>query len=171
MQDRRSDAEDECRVFRAPIRARSLEAEPFSGPRRGVERGWVGIGEPLSVSPADLDEAIRATTFQHSEKAGRMLRRFATIPRHALVWTRTAENEFRLGSDLSTWRYEASEENETGICQVRPIVWIDRVFDSGSVPARVILAFDRGGRNFQRIRDDQVEAASRQIWAEHAGDG
>jgi len=159
-------------VYRAPIRARSVEAGTFEGARRCVERALVGTGEPLMTNPADLEAAILAASEQHGAKAGRMLSRFAGIPEGALVWTRTGEDEYRLGRVAGPWRYDDSDEAlATGICQVRPADWLEDPFEFLVVPAAVTQTFARGGRNFQRIRDEECDRLTRDLWRATDGSG
>ena len=84
-----------------------------------------------------------------------------------LLWTRTDEELFRLGLLAGTWRYDLSHEAETtGIRHVRPVRWLDRCFDLSSTPPPVVDAFDRGGRNFQRIRDPEAQSATNRLWSQ-----
>lgn len=155
----------EAHVFRAPMRARSVDAGRFAGATHAVERSLIGTGEPLSRVPADLDEAVLAAIDELGEKSGRMLARFADLPDSSLVWTQTAEDEFRLGRIAGPWRYDESlPARRTGIHQVRPARWLPERFDPGSTPAGVIEVFRRGGLNLQRIHDPEAERASNRLW-------
>lgn len=147
------------------MRARSLDADKYEGAVYGVENSLVGTGEPLESVPGDLDQAVFETSRQHSEKSARMLERFAGLESGVLVWTRTGDDEFRLGMIEGPWRYEDSgETGQTGICQVRSASWLPQVFTHASVPSGVAATFNRGGRNFQRIRDRETEVQSTRLW-------
>ena len=159
--------EELAAIYRAPMRARSFDSGLFQGARLGTERGIVGIGEPLRETPETLDQAIRALAAKHSEKSARMLSRFAGLPEGTLVWTRTDEDVFRLGELSGPWWYDDSEAaGRTGIHQVRSAIWIPGAFDPESVPPAVLETFRRGGKNLQRIRDEDAEVASNRLWQE-----
>ena len=152
-------------VYRAPMRARTLDTGAFEGARLGTERGIVGIGEPLRETPPDLGRAILATADEHGDKAARMLNRFAELPEGTLVWTRTADEVFRLGVFAGPWWYDDSEAaDRTGIHQVRAAVWVPSALDPKTVPHAVLSTFDRGGKNLQRIRDEGAAIDSRRLW-------
>jgi hypothetical protein len=51
-----------------------------------------------------------------------------------------------------------------GIHHVRPVTWLDRPVGEDEVPAGVARAFARGGRNFQRTRDEQAERQTAKLW-------
>jgi hypothetical protein len=148
-------------VYRAPMRARDRDADPFAGSRSCVARELVGTGDPLARTPDDLDEAVILAGEEHGEKAARMLDRFACLPDGSVVWTRTDEDVYRLGRICGPWRYDDSREaSETGIHHVRPCEWVAGEFGPVEAPDAVIATFDRGGRNFQRIRDDSARLDS-----------
>ena len=152
-------------VYRAPMRARSVDAGSYPGARFGVANSLTGTGEPLSRAPVDLEEALVLSEEEHGAKSARMLERFAGLQDGTLVWTRTAEDEFRLGSLTGGWRYdESSEALRIGICQVRPTRWISDIFSHLTAPDAVGHTFSRGGRNFQRIRDPDTEERSSSLW-------
>lgn len=154
---------DRTEIYRFPMRARSVDEDEFDGASAGVARGIAGIGEPLGQPPANEDEAVLMTREEHGEKAGRMLDRFISLPSGTLVWTRTADDEFRLGSLTGCWRY-VDPRGRFGISNVRPADWLERTFDIAATPAGVVHTFDRGGRNFQRIRDDRAATESLELW-------
>jgi hypothetical protein len=143
------------------MRARSVEAPAGEGADEAVERGLVGIGEPLSGEPRTLDEAVAGLSESHGEKAGRLLRAFAGVPDGAFVWTRSSDGSFRLGRVAGPWRYRASR---TGIAHARPADWLDRSLGPDDVPAAVAATFARGGRNFQRIHSERAEEGTRSLW-------
>ncbi|MGK2932233.1 MAG: GAF domain-containing protein [Solirubrobacterales bacterium] len=146
------------KAYRAPMRARDRDESQFAGARFGVGRGLVGIGDHLPEPPANLDDAVAAAGIEHGEKAGRMLSRFADLPKGTFVWTQTGDREFRLGRIIGDWAYDDSASaREVGIHHVRPTDWLDEKFDLARTPLAVIDTFARGGRNFQRINSDRIE--------------
>lgn len=159
-------------VYRAPMRARSLDRGQFEGAAHGVAASVVGIGDRLDRPPGSLSAAILAATAEHGEKAGRMLARFAGLPDGSLVWAQTGETEFRLGALDGPWRYDDSPAaRRTGIHHVRPAQWLPARFGPEAVPGAVLDAFARGGRNLQRIGDPEAERRSRRLWAEAGPEG
>ena len=134
-------------IYRAPMRARGLEAPPGAGARFGVERGLVGIGD----GPADKD--------------ARMLRRFRDLPDGTLVWTRTEDGAYHLGRIAGPYRHDDSAAaREVGIVHVRPATWLDRPFGEDDVPADVAATFARGGRNLQRTHSTRAERSTAELW-------
>ena len=134
-------------VFRAPMRARDRDVPgaPF-----GLTRGLVGIGHG------------------DDEKSGRMRRRLEDLPDGTFVWTRDPDGWYHLGRIAGPYRRERSAAaRASGIVHVRPARWLGRPFGDDEVPPRVAYAFERGGRNLQRIRDDAAERRTAALWDEH----
>lgn len=156
-------------IYRAPMRARAMNAEREAGASFGLEYGVVGTGDALEGIPASLHQAIEETRGRYGEKAGRMLRTFAELPERTLVWTR-AHGFFRLGRISGPWRYDGSNAaRQVGIHNVRPADWLERPFGDDEVPVAVSATFARGGRNFQRIHDAGAEQRTVELWTEHGG--
>jgi hypothetical protein len=136
-------------VYRAPMRARDLDLPPGRGAEHGLARDLVGIGGDAS----------------RGEKGARLLHRFALVPEGSFVWTRATDGRYHLGRIRGPWRYDASPDaRATGIVHVRPATWLDRSFDESGVPAAVAATFARGGRNFQRTRDEAAERETERLW-------
>jgi len=147
------------------MRPRDRETGPFDGARHGVARGLVGIGFAIEPPPATLDEAIIAVHARHGAKAGRMLASFAEKSPEGYVWTRTGEDEFRLGRICGPWRYDDSPEaRATGIRHVRAAEWLPEPFGTAETPAAVVETFARGGRNFQQTHDEEAESVTDELW-------
>jgi hypothetical protein len=154
------------------MRARTREAPPGAGADFGIERGLVGIGEPVVPAPGTVAEAVCALSELHGAKAGRMLRRFAELPAGTLVWTQAGDRTYRLGSIAGVWRYDSSPvATELGITHVRPAIWSPRRHGALDVPAGVARTFARGGRNLQRIHDPAAERLSARQWAADENEG
>src|SRR5947209_8611297 len=123
-------------IYRAPMRARDRDIDPYAGARSGVACGLVGIG---AARPEQL-------------------KRFAELPEATFVWTRTGERSYRLGRIAGPCRYDDSPDaRETGIHHVRDAHWLDEEIGNGEVPAAVLATFARGGRNLQRTHDEDAE--------------
>ncbi len=132
-------------VFRAPMRARSLDAPPGAGAAFGLAHGLVGIGD------------------DPGEKAARMARRLAGLPDGTFVWTRDRDGLYWLGRIAGPARYDDSAEaREVGIHHVRPAAWLERPFGEHDAPTDVVATFARGGRNMQRIRGAERETS--RLW-------
>lgn len=154
-------------IYRAPMRARAIDAPRYAGARLGVEAGIVGIGEPVEGVPADLEEALELTAVAHGHKAARMLRHFAELDPGTLVWTQTGDEAWRLGRIRGSWRWDASASAaETGIHNVREAEWLAHEFGPDEAPSAVIVTFSRGGRNLQRTHDSAGEHESAALWEE-----
>ena len=146
------------------MRSRSVEAVSGAGAEFGLDARLVGIGEPLALVPGELAEAVDTTAAEHGAKAARLLDAFAAAEPGSFVWTRDEGGRFHLGRIMGGWRYERSAAAErVGIHHVRAARWRLALAPDG-VPPRVIYAFDRGGRNFQRIRDREAEEATAHLW-------
>lgn len=154
------------------MRARALDLQQFVGAAHGVKEGLVGTGDILDPEPEDLDEALELTAAAYGPKAVRMLERFAALPEGTLVWTRTGEDEFRLGSIEGRWRWDGSTAaRAVGIHNVRTTRWLDRAFGEDETPRAVVATFERGGKNFQRTNDAEAEQASSRLWRKHENHG
>lgn len=126
------------------------------------------MGGRLDAAPSDLDEATRRVDRQHGERVAARLERFAALPAGDFVWTRDAEAELWLGRIEGEWRFDASAAAwEVDLQHVRVCRWSDAPVPLPDVPAAVLATFARGGRNFQRVRDADAEAATCRWWAEH----
>ncbi len=157
-------------IYRAPMRARLLDAPAGAGAAHALLHGLVGIGDRLEAAPATIDAAVEAAAAEQGDKAGRMLRRFADLPDGAFVWTRTADGAYHLGRIAGPRRYDDSPASrDAGIHHVRPARWLDRPFGEDEVPAAVAETFARGGRNLQRTHGAAAEARTAELWAAHAG--
>lgn len=155
-------------IYRAPMRARAIDAPADAGAAFGLEHGLVGTGDALDRRPATLDDAVEAARARYGDKAARMLRRFAELPDGTFVWTK-ADGFFHLGRISGAWRYEDSRDaREVGIHHVRPAKWLARPFGDDEVPTAVAETFARGGRNFQRTHDANAERRTAELWAEHS---
>jgi hypothetical protein len=159
---------DRVPIFRASMRARDRDAPPGAGAEHGVEHGLVGTGDALARPPATIEEAVAAAAKAHGTKAGRMVRAFADVPDGVFVWTRTGDGAYRLGRVAGPWYYDDSPAaRAVGIHHARPARWLDRALGEDEVPPAVAATFARGGRNFQRTRDDGAERRTAELWDEH----
>jgi hypothetical protein len=134
------------------MRARDLDLPAGVGAEHAIRRGVVGIGPG------------------RGEKAARMLHRFATLPDGVFVWTRERGGAYRLGRISGPMREDSSRSaRAVGIVYVRPATWLRRAFAHGAVPGGVAATFARGGRNFQRIHDEQAERLTARFWSAGGG--
>ncbi len=148
------------------MRARDRDLPDGAGADHGIERGVVGIGDPLDGPPPEaIEEAVLRATEQHGERAGRLLSAFAGVEDGSFVWTRDGGGAYALGRIDGPWRCDGSAAaRRVGIVHVRPATWLQRRFGDGEVPAAVAATFARGGRNFQRTHDAQAEARTAELW-------
>jgi hypothetical protein len=154
------------------MRARDRDLPAGVGAARGLESGLVGIGDALARAPETLARAVAAATVEHGEKAGRMLQRFADLPRGTLVWTRGPNGAFHLGRIRGPWRYDDTPgARAVGIHHTRPTQWLGPSFGTDRVPVAVAAAFARGGRNLQRINDAAAKQQSEELWSTYAAEG
>ena len=140
---------DDAPIYRAPMRARDLEAPPGAGAEYGLAHGVVAI----AVGRGDRD--------------ARRLHRFALVPEGAFVWTRDRRGGYRLGQIRPGDVIEVGSETAavaTGMTHARPAQWLDRVFGGDEVPAAVAQTIHRGGRNFQRTHDEEAERLTAELW-------
>lgn len=154
-------------IHRAPMRARDHDAPPGAGAEHGLARGLVGTGDALDAVPATLADAVLAAARIRGERAARRLSRFAALPDGAFVWTRDCEGRYRVGRIHGPWRYDDSAAaRAVGIHHVRPARWLDDALDEDVVPPAVAATFARGGRNLQRIHDEEAERRTAALWRE-----
>ncbi len=152
-------------VYRAPMRARTLDLPAGAGAAHGVTHGLVGTGDALPTVPSSLEQAVDLAAREHGEKAGRMLARFAELPDGTFVWTRLADDTYRLGRITGPWRYDDSgAARAVGIHHVRDAEWLDRPIGDDVVPAAVAATFARGGRNVQQIHGEGLADATTALW-------
>lgn len=138
---------DRVSIYRAPMRARDLDIPPGVGAEHGIRHGVVGIG-PGSGS-----------------KAARMLHRFATLADGVFVWTRDCGGDYHLGRMSGPMSADCSPgARAVGIVYVRPTQWLQRALEESDIPRGVAATFARGGRNFQRIHDEESERLTAELW-------
>lgn len=152
-------------VYRAPMRSRRDDVDPWAGVRRALTLGVCGVGGRLRAAPTTLAEAVAAVAVEHDDRGAARVERFAGAPVGAWVWTREAEGVFRLGRLEGPWGYDGTTEAiDVDLVHVRPCTWASDRYAEHEVPAAVALAFRRGGRNFQRTHHPDVSAESERLW-------
>lgn len=159
MSDRPGKARGEAReaarppVYRAPMRSRDDAVDAAAAVERALATGICGIGGRQAPLPATLEAALRQEDAQRGERAARRLERFAAAPLGATVWTRDVDGHYWRGRLAGAWRYDRSAEAaEVDLVHVRACDWEANAVPMSEVPLAVRAAFDRGGRNWQRIR-------------------
>ncbi|MBJ7384985.1 MAG: GAF domain-containing protein [Mycolicibacterium sp.] len=156
----------EPEAYRAPMRSRRDDVPPEPSIRRGLAHGVCGFGGVLDVPPDDVDTAVRMAAAEHDERLARRIARFADVPDGAFAWTRDTDGLFWLGRLRGPWFYDTDPEaTAVDLVHVRRCDWQHRPVLPTEAPGAVLATFARGGRNFQRIRDAGVGAASLRIWA------
>ncbi|TWD80946.1 hypothetical protein FB561_2044 [Kribbella amoyensis] len=149
-------------VYRAPLRSRRDDVTPDSTVDRALVLGLCGFGGILRPPPIDLDDAVAGLAAAYDVRSARRLRRFAEVADGAFVWTREPGGDYHLGRIEGPWFYDdAPEAIAVDLVQVRRCSW--RAVDPVRVPGGVQETFDRGGRNFQRIRNPEVEIATARL--------
>jgi hypothetical protein len=148
------------------MRSRRDDVPPESSIRRGLSRGVCGFGGVLDVPPDDLDTAVRLAADRYGDGLARRIARFADVPDGAFAWTRDTDGLFWLGRLRGPWFYDTdADATAVDLVHVRRCDWQHRPVPPTKAPPAVLATFARGGRNFQRIHDDGVGAASLRIWA------
>jgi hypothetical protein len=152
-------------MFRAPMRSRSDAVDPGATVERALTRGFCGMGGVLHPPPTSIADAAAAAAAQHDERLARRIERFAAVPDGAFVWTRDVHGLFWLGRLRGPWFYDGSPEAvDVDLVHVRPCSWLDAPTADDRVPARVHVAFGRGGRNWQEIHDTAAASATAALW-------
>ena len=141
-------------VYRAPMRSRRDDVDPFSAVERALARGLCGMGEP------------------QEERAERRLERFARVPEGAFVWTRDVDGSLYLGRVYGALRRDdADEARRVDLVHVRDCRWrgdpVPAPVPDHMVPPAVTRTFGRGGRNFQQIHDPDVGRLTEALWSGH----
>lgn len=140
-------------VYRAPMWSRDDSVERWDGVRRALRLGLCGVGGRLEATPGDAEHAVREVDRFHGERMARRLERFMAVPDGAEVWTVDEDGLFHRGELTGTWRFDDAEAaRAVDLTHVRPCVWPERDVTPQRVPPAVLASFERGGRNFQRIR-------------------
>lgn len=154
-------------LFRAPMRSRRADIPEGIAVERALRHALCGFGGVLAPPPTSVAEAVERASTQHDDRLAARIARFADAPEGALVWTRDVDGLFWLGRLGGPWRYDDGEAaREADLTHVRPCEWLSAPVGEPAVPARVQLAFARGGKNWQGIRSDSALDATIDIWAE-----
>lgn len=139
--------------YRAPMRSRLDSVDADAAVERALDLGLVGVGGRLEAAPRDLRDALAQVSERHDERVAARLERFAAVADGAEVWTRDPAGLLHRGRVAGPWRYDADPAaHEVDLTHVRACRWEPAALAEHEVPAAVRAAFDRGGRNFQRIR-------------------
>lgn len=154
-----TDDTDPAPVFRAPMRSRSATIpDDGAAVERALEIGVVGIGDRID----DGDAGQR-------ERLARRVDRFASAPDGAFVITVDARGGIRLGRLDGAYRRDDSTAALTvDLVHVRPCRWRPDPLAADEIPAAVIQTLQRGGRNWQRVRDEDAEAQIAAVWESDA---
>lgn len=152
-------------VYRAPMRSRRSDAEPGAAVERALRLGLCGMGGVLAKGPSNTADALAALRSQYDERFAARVQRFAAAEDGSLVWTRDIDGLFWLGQLEGPWRYDgAAEATRVDLVHVRPCRWLDAPTAQQQVPAGVLAAFARGGKNWQRIHAPGVYPESKRLW-------
>ncbi|NPC96369.1 GAF domain-containing protein [Nocardioides sp. zg-DK7169] len=142
-------------TYRAPLRSRRDDVDPDLAQVRAVALGLVGIGGRLDPAPGPdtpREQVLARTVLEHGERVARRVERFAAVEEGSVVWTRDTDGRYRRGVLTGPWRYDSTREAcAADLVHVRPCDW-DEPVDEPQAPVAVVASFERGGRNFQRVR-------------------
>lgn len=133
-------------VYRAPLRSRCDDIDPQSTLERALSLGLCGFGDR-----------------GHGSQLARRVERFAELPDGSFVWTRDSDGLYWLGRIGGPYFYDADGEG-VDLVHVRPCRWLETPFIESACPPAVVATFGRGGRNFQRIRDECVGEQTLLLW-------
>lgn len=151
------------------MRSRDDRVPPGGAVERALALGLCGIGGRLDAPPPALSEALAAVDARFDERTARRLERFAAAPDGVFVWTRDVDGLAWLGRLTGPWHYDAAAEaSAVDLVHVRPCAWLPAPVPESRVPAAVRATFARGGRNWQRIRDDDVSRLSGLLYREQS---
>ncbi|MEH3143158.1 MAG: GAF domain-containing protein [Mycobacterium kyogaense] len=130
-------------VYRAPMRSRRDDLDPWLAVERALRLGLCGFGS------VDVPQ--------------RRIERFAAAADGSFVWTRDEDGLYLLGCLTGPYFYDA-DGVDVDLVHVRPCRWTQG-FDESRCPAAVVATFARGGRNFQQIHDARVGEESARLWS------
>lgn len=152
-------------VFRAPMRSRDDDVIDGPAVERALAIGVCGVGGRLDVAPDTIADALAAVDAAYGERMARRLERFAGVPEGAYVWTRDVDGLLWLGRITGPWRYDASAEaRAVDLVHVRACDWLERPVEPAAIPAGVLEAFARGGRNWQSISRGDAARLTAAVW-------
>lgn len=135
------------------MRSRDDAVDAAAAVGRALAIGVCGIGGRQAPPPATLVAALRREDAERGERSARRLERFAAAPLGATVWTRDGDGLYWRGRLAGPWRYDdRAGAAEVDLVHVRACDWEPAAVPMPEVPPAVRAAFDRGGRNWQRIR-------------------
>lgn len=133
-------------VYRAPLRSRRDDVDPWGAFERALSLGLCGFG-------GDRDP----------ERLARRIERFAEVADGSFVWSRDPDGRYRLGRLDGPYFYDA-DGADVDLVHVRPCGWRPEPVVESDAPPAVVATFGRGGRNFQRIHDADVGNQSARLW-------
>lgn len=162
---RRDDDVEGPAAYRAPMRSRDDDVSDGPAVERALALGLCGVGGRLDVTPASWADALAAVDAAHGERMARRLERFAGVPEGAFVWTRDVDGFLWLGRLAGPWRYDPSPEGRAvDLVHVRACDWLESPVEPAAVPAGVLEAFARGGRNWQSITRADSARLTADVW-------
>ena len=142
-------------VYRAPMRSRSDAVDHAAAVAWALAHGVVAVGRQPGDAASEADvERVRARED-----------RFCDVADGAFMWTWEIDQGPRLGRVAGPCR-TADDDRAAALdlAVLRPCTWIDGPLDPREVPPAVLATFERGGRNFQRVRSPAVEAQTLGTW-------
>ena len=130
------------------MRSRREDADPYGAVERALEAGLCGMGEVTD------------------DRSERRLERFAAVEVGAFVWTRDGDGLTSLGRLTGVVRRDDDPmAASVDLVHVRDCTWLPDPVPDAQLPRAVASTFARGGLNFQRIHDPQVERETATLWA------
>ncbi|MBB5741635.1 hypothetical protein HD600_000132 [Microbacterium ginsengiterrae] len=155
----------ELPVFRAPMRSRDDRIPAGSAVARALERGLCGLGGRLDTVPQSLRAAVARTAEAIGERAAQRLERFAAAPHGAFVWAKDAYDFLWLGRLTGDWHYDSNPGAwAVDLVHVRACTWSETPIPHDEAPPSVNATYARGGRNWQRIRDERAAPDTVRLW-------
>jgi hypothetical protein len=153
------------------MRSRDEDVPPGVAVERALAHGLCGIGGRLDAQPDSLTDALTLTDSVHGERAAQRLERFASAPRGAFVWTRDVYEFLWIGRIDGIWSYDTDPGAwAVDLVNVRPCLWSSEPVPYEEAPTGVLVAFHRGGRNWQQIRAPETAPDSARIWSRYGPD-
>ncbi|OBJ89883.1 hypothetical protein [Mycobacterium asiaticum] len=139
-------------VYRAPLRSRSDDVDPRATLEHARRKGLCGFGQRVRT-PAERD------------RLERRVGRFAEVPDFSFVWTRDPDGLYWLGRIVGPYFYDDDDRAAAvDLVHVRRCDWLPEPLLEPEVPAAVVAAYGRGGRNFQQTHHPSVSQETQRIW-------